>query len=259
MRISGEKLAAEAEATGFQANMLEKAAHLLGLLDAIRSHPFLRGKLALKGGTALNLFVFDLPRLSIDIDLNYVGAESREAMLEERPKVEDAIQAVFSREDLDIRHGPKEYAGGKWSLRYPGASGRTGRIDVDINYMYRVPLWPIVTMDSRSLGSWRATGIPVVDIHELAAGKLTAAECCASPAFPGRPAGSSCRSAGSRPSPAAPYTGAGRSPSAPARSATGSSLISLHPHGPAYGIQHILVVDRVRRAGLDLNKVRRHT
>ena len=29
-------------------------------------------------------------------------------------------------------------------------------------------------MDSRSLGSWRATGIPVVDLHELAAGKLSA-------------------------------------------------------------------------------------
>ena len=29
-------------------------------------------------------------------------------------------------------------------------------------------------MDSRPLGSWRVSEIPVVDIHELAAGKLTA-------------------------------------------------------------------------------------
>jgi len=28
----------------------------------------------LKGGTALNLFLLDLPRLSVDIDLNYIGA-----------------------------------------------------------------------------------------------------------------------------------------------------------------------------------------
>ncbi len=35
---------AEAEATGFRPDMLEKVAHLLGLLDALRSHPFLRGK-----------------------------------------------------------------------------------------------------------------------------------------------------------------------------------------------------------------------
>ena len=174
MRISIEELVAESEATGFRADVLEKAVHLLGLLDTIRRHPFLKGKLALKGGTALNLFVFNVPRLSVDIDLNYVGAESREVMLEERPRIEEAIQAVFSREDFGIRRTPEEHAGGKWSLRYSAASGQSGRIDVDVNYMYRVPLWPLTTKDSRSLGSWKATDIPVLDIHELAAGKLSA-------------------------------------------------------------------------------------
>lgn len=52
MKISPEKLAAEAEATGFRPDVLEKVAHLLGLLDAIRSHPFLKGKLVLLGSTA---------------------------------------------------------------------------------------------------------------------------------------------------------------------------------------------------------------
>jgi predicted nucleotidyltransferase component of viral defense system len=69
MKISPEKLAAEAEATGFRPDVLEKVAQLLGLLDALRSHPFLKGKLVLKGGTALSLFVFEVPRLSVDIDL----------------------------------------------------------------------------------------------------------------------------------------------------------------------------------------------
>ena len=93
VRVSPEKLLAEAQATGFRPDVLEKVAHLLGLLDAIRSHPFLRGKLALKGGTASNLFVFDVPRLSMDIDLNYVGAAGRSEMLEERPRLEVALQA----------------------------------------------------------------------------------------------------------------------------------------------------------------------
>jgi len=44
MKISPEKLSAEAETTGFRPDMLEKVAHLLGLLDALRSHPFLKGK-----------------------------------------------------------------------------------------------------------------------------------------------------------------------------------------------------------------------
>ena len=174
MRISPEKLAAEAEATGFRADMLEKAARLLAVLDALRDHPRLKGKLVLKGGTALNLFVFDVPRLSVDIDLNYVGAQSRDAMLEERPKIEDAVQAVFRREDFAVRRMPHEHAGGKWSLHYTSASGQSARLDVDVNFMYRVPLWPVTTMDSRSLGSWRATAILVVDLHELVAGKLSA-------------------------------------------------------------------------------------
>lgn len=58
------------------------------------------------------------------------------------------------------------------SLRYPAAAVQSGSIDVDVNYMYCVPLWLTATMDSHSPGGWRASGIPVVDIHELAAGKV---------------------------------------------------------------------------------------
>ena len=174
MRLSAEKLAAEAESTGFRPDVLEKVAHLLGLLDTLQSHPFLRGKLVLKGGTALNLFVFDVPRLSVDIDLNYVGAASRNAMLEERPKIEQAVQAVFKRDGFTVRRMPKEHAGGKWSLRHQSTSGQSGNLEVDINFMYRVPLWRVTTMDSHPLGTWRVTDIPVMDIHELAAGKLAA-------------------------------------------------------------------------------------
>ena len=46
MRVSPERLALDAEATEFQPDVLEKVIHLLGLLDAISSHPFLRGRLA---------------------------------------------------------------------------------------------------------------------------------------------------------------------------------------------------------------------
>ena len=52
MRISAERLAAAAEARGFWADMLVRVAQLLGLLDALQRHALLRGKLALKGGTA---------------------------------------------------------------------------------------------------------------------------------------------------------------------------------------------------------------
>ncbi len=174
MKISHEKLTAQAEATGFRPDVLEKVAHLLGLLEALGSHPFLKGKLALKGGTALNLFVFNVPRLSVDIDLNYVGAEDREVMLAERPKIEQAVQAVFAREGFTVRRMPEEHAGGKWSLRYQSAAGLGGNLEVDLNFMYRVPLWPVSLSDSYPVGTWQAIQIPVIDIHELAAGKLAA-------------------------------------------------------------------------------------
>ena len=174
MKISPERLAAEVEATGFQPDMLEKVAQLLGLLEALCGHPFLDGKLALKGGTALNLFLFNVPRLSVDIDLNYVGSPTREAMLEERPSIEEAMQAVFGREDFEVRRVPGEHAGGKWSLRYETASGQRGGIEVDLNYMYRVPLWPVAQRDSHVVGGWQVRQIPLLDIHELAAGKLAA-------------------------------------------------------------------------------------
>jgi hypothetical protein len=174
VRISSETLVNQAEATGFRSNMLEKVGLLLQLLDTIRSHPFLKNKLVLKGGTALNLFIFAVPRLSIDIDLNYLGAADREAMLAERPKVEEALQAVFSREGFTVRRVPAEHAGGKWQLRYPSAGGQGGNLEVDVNFMFRIPLWLVKTMDSRLLGIWQAVGIQVVDIHEHAAGKLSA-------------------------------------------------------------------------------------
>ncbi|MDE2875803.1 MAG: nucleotidyl transferase AbiEii/AbiGii toxin family protein [Gemmatimonadota bacterium] len=174
MSVSIEKLRAEAEATGFRVDVLARVVRLMSVLRGVRDHPFLKGRLALKGGTALNLFVFDVPRLSVDIDLNYVGADSRDGMLEERPGVERALTAVFSRENLSVRRAPEGHAGGKWRLRYQDPSGRSGTLEVDVNYMYRVPLWPIGTMDSCRLGSWGVRRIPVVDFHELVAGKLCA-------------------------------------------------------------------------------------
>lgn len=174
MKISRQRLLNESQATGFRPEMLEKAIHLLNLLDGFRSHPFLKTRLALKGGTALNLFLFDLPRLSVDIDLNYIGAADRETMMAERPKVEQAVEAVCAREGLQAIRVPSDHAGGKWRLRYDSALGEGGNLELDLNFMFRVPLWSVERLDSKPLGTYRATEIPVLDIHELAAGKLAA-------------------------------------------------------------------------------------
>ncbi|MBF8279486.1 MAG: hypothetical protein HW385_918 [candidate division NC10 bacterium] len=174
MNLSRERLLVEAAATGFRAEVLEKVIRLLALLEGLRSHPFLKGRFALKGGTAINLFVFDVPRLSVDIDLNYIGAVERDRMLAEKPKVEAAVRAVCEREGLVIRRTPLEHAGGKWSLRYRSPLGQGGDLELDLNFMLRMPLWPIMARDSQVIGSYQAKGIPVLNEHELAAGKLAA-------------------------------------------------------------------------------------
>lgn len=174
MRLSFERLTAEAAATGFRPEMLEKVVNLIALLEGFAGHPYLKSRMALKGGTALNLFVFNLPRLSVDIDLNYIGAHDRETMLVERPKVEQAISAVCSRLNLSIQRIPEDHAGGKWQLRYDSALGQGGNVELDINFMFRVPLWPVKVADSRPVGSLSASGIAVMDHHELFAGKLAA-------------------------------------------------------------------------------------
>lgn len=174
MIISREKLLAESSATGFRPDVLEKALRVLGLLEALQGHPLLKGRLALKGGTALNLFLFDVPRLSVDVDVNYIGSEDREVMVAERPRIEAAVDAVVNREGFQVRRTPQEHAGGKWRLRFPSALGQEGSLELDINFLLRTPLWPVIHRDSRMLGSYHAAGIPVVDDVELAGGKLAA-------------------------------------------------------------------------------------
>lgn len=172
--MSHEQLQRAATETGFQVESYEKVHILVRLLEGVRGHPFLGSRMALKGGTALNLFVLDLPRLSVDIDLNYVGASDRETMLAERPRIEQGLQQVAGRMGLTVRRVPTEHAGGKWRLTYTGASGRPGTIELDVNFMLRTPLWPPAARDSHPIGGDKAERIVLLDDHELAAGKLAA-------------------------------------------------------------------------------------
>jgi predicted nucleotidyltransferase component of viral defense system len=174
VKIFKDLLIKEANKTGFRPEILEKVWQLMNVLEGINAHPYLQERLVLKGGTALNLFIFDLPRLSVDIDLNYVGMQSREGMLNERPLVEKALEAVFQRENLMIRRIPDKHAGGKWQLKYQSVLGNQGNLEVDLNFMFRIPLWDIQKFTSKFAGHHQIHEIRILDFHELAAGKLTA-------------------------------------------------------------------------------------
>jgi hypothetical protein len=52
--------------------------------------------------------------------------------------------------------------------------GGGGDLEIDLNFMFRTPLWGSQVLDSHRVGSYSVKGVPVLDMHELAAGKLTA-------------------------------------------------------------------------------------
>jgi predicted nucleotidyltransferase component of viral defense system len=62
----------------------------------VRTLPYVaeEGCFALKGGTAINLFVRDLPRLSVDIDLTYLPVADRDKSLAE---IDDALRRIGER------------------------------------------------------------------------------------------------------------------------------------------------------------------
>ena len=108
------------------------------------------------------------------LDLNYIGNYKKEGMLKEKPIIARSIQAVCERENYTVRRTSQEHAGEKWMLRYQSALGQGGNLAIDINFMFRIPLWPVATMDSKALGSYSANQIPIVDLHEITAGKIAA-------------------------------------------------------------------------------------
>lgn len=86
LKISDQELKQEAKSRGYRPEMIEKVYHLLNLLDEFMAVPYLANRLTLKGGTAINLFCTDqFPRLSVDLDFNYIGSIDRDVMQQEKP------------------------------------------------------------------------------------------------------------------------------------------------------------------------------
>lgn len=171
--IVREEVESVAVASGFRADSVEKVMRLCRILGRLGDHPTTRGQWLLKGGTALNLLHLDVPRMSVDIDLNYVGAAEREAMLAARPGFEAALVAVCEREGCTVKRAPGEHAGGKFRLRFGSVFGGTQNLEIDVSYVARVPLYGQVQLPTRF-----PPGVPVavasLALTELAAGKFCA-------------------------------------------------------------------------------------
>ena len=129
---------------------------------------------ALKGGTAINLFVRDLPRLSIDIDLVYLPLDDRETALQN-------VRAALSRIAKKIKHDlPNSEIiaahEGTDALRLFVTLG-DARVKIELSPVLRGSVFPPIIMDVKSSveQEFGYAEMLVLSLPDLYAGKLCAA------------------------------------------------------------------------------------
>ena len=147
-----------------------QVALIIDLLPLIREETWF----ALKGGTAINLFVRDLPRLSVDIDLTWLQREARDDALTNigaaLERVADRVEAIMQ-EIAVTRLLDKQ--GNLLKLQFE----RQGvHVIAEVSPVLRGAVLEPVMMDVSSTveAELAYTQMRLLDPHELYAGKLCA-------------------------------------------------------------------------------------
>jgi len=130
--------------TGFIRDPLEKVLRLCDILRFLNTHSF--GEcLALKGGTAINLTIFSLPRLSVDIDLDFAKECSREEMMKTRATINDDILNFMFAQGYALSPNTKNpHSLDSWVFYFQNAAGNRDHVKIEINYSMRHHVLPIV-------------------------------------------------------------------------------------------------------------------
>jgi hypothetical protein len=107
---------------------------------------------ALKGGTAINLFVRNMPRLSVDIDLTYLPIADRAASLKEIDVAMRRIADAISRGIPGACVGPSKPKGENCLLNIWEAWRR-----IEVRQLFRLSLeallyWTIATLEEKPKG-----------------------------------------------------------------------------------------------------------
>ncbi len=161
-----ERIARE---TGFRAEPLETVFRLSDLL--VRVTEELGDDVSLRGGTALNLIYLDLPRLSVDIDLDFVGTTGADEAQGRRPEVIQRLDVLSRDAGYEAVQERPSYAMAHLRLRYQSAQGRPAFIKLDVNFLDRVPVLPT---EHRTLRHPFGDDLPQVEIQTLALAELAA-------------------------------------------------------------------------------------
>ncbi len=129
---------------------------------------------ALKGGTAINLFFRDMPRLSVDIDLVYLPIEGRE---ESMTKISTALDNIYSSisKGKDIKVST---LGGVGNFKKLICSRAAAEVKIEVNLVIRgaihKPVKRELSQRAQSIFKKYST-IDCLSLEETYAGKLCAA------------------------------------------------------------------------------------
>ena len=163
---------------GFTRDTFEKVVRLKEILAWINDHPFLSQHLMLKGGTAINLTIFDLPRLSVDIDLDFTPNESREDMMANREVISTILRSYMESEGYTLSPASRfHHSLDAFFFTYRNAADNMDLIKVEINYSLRAHIFPATkrTLTTDLFGG--AISIQTVDPVEIYAAKINALLC----------------------------------------------------------------------------------
>ena len=140
--LTADNIRATAKATGFIKDNVEKVMRLIDILEAVFSTKW-KDKLVLKGGTAINMFYMDMPRLSVDIDLDYTGT-GREEMLADKEALAIYLKDSLFQKNYSLSNASKSYFGlDSYVFQYLNNAGNRDVIKVEINYLDRTHIFPV--------------------------------------------------------------------------------------------------------------------
>lgn len=158
-----------AEDTGFNQNPLEKVLRLLGVLSKVSAHPGLKDCFVLKGGTGLNFFYYDVPRLSVDVDFNYVKSVDKNQMHNDRKDISNLFIHLFS-SDYDVHISKDTYALLQFEFGYTTVSRSSDLLKIDINFLHRLPIMPAGQSSFKQYG--QSVTFSLLGLEELLAAKV---------------------------------------------------------------------------------------
>ena len=175
MQFDRITLGRQAQELKFVRDTFEKVCRLADVLQFIEQDDLLSETLALKGGTAINLTIFDLPRLSVDIDLDFAENLPRNEMLERRGIINERITKYMAATGYTLNPHSKHYhALDSYVYSYRNAGGQPDNLKIEINYMLRAHVLPLTRRTVKL--PWLTGELTILSVHpiEIIASKIVA-------------------------------------------------------------------------------------